>query len=59
MHAGSEEHPPSYPMGTGTGGLFPQEVKHLGCEANNSPPTSAEVKKTWIYTFTPQYVFLA
>jgi hypothetical protein len=20
--------------------LFPQKVKHLGCEANNSPPTS-------------------
>jgi hypothetical protein len=24
-----------------------------------SPPTSAEVKKTWIYTSTPQYAFMA
>jgi hypothetical protein len=23
-----------------------------------SPPTSAEVKKTWIYTFTPSYAFI-
>jgi hypothetical protein len=25
----------------------------------SSPPTSAEVKKTWIYTSTPPYVFMA
>jgi hypothetical protein len=25
----------------------------------NSPPTSAEVKKTWIYTSTPLYAFMA
>jgi hypothetical protein len=34
-------------------------VKHLGCEADHSPPTSAEVKNTWIYTSTPLYVFMA
>jgi hypothetical protein len=34
-------------------------VKRQGLEANNSPPTIAEVKKTWIYTSTPQYVFMA
>jgi hypothetical protein len=28
-------------------------VKHPGCEAVHSPPTSFEVKKTWIYTSTP------
>jgi hypothetical protein len=28
-------------------------------EAQHSPPTSAEAKKTWIYTFTPPYVFMA
>jgi hypothetical protein len=35
------------------------EVKRLGSEADHSPPTSAEVKNTWIYTFTPPYAFMA
>jgi hypothetical protein len=26
---------------------------------HDSPPTSAEVKKMWIYTSTPLYVFMA
>jgi hypothetical protein len=41
-----------------TGGSFP-EVKRQGREADHSPPTSAEVKKMRIYTFTPLYVFMA
>jgi hypothetical protein len=28
-------------------------------EADHSPPTSAKVKKMWIYTSTPPYTFLA
>jgi hypothetical protein len=28
-------------------------VKQPGHEADHSPPTSAEVKKTWIYIATP------
>jgi hypothetical protein len=40
-----------------TGTLSP-EVKRPGREANHSPPTSAEVKNMWIYTFTPAYVFM-
>jgi hypothetical protein len=28
-------------------------------EADPSPPTGAEVQKTWIYTSTPPYVFMA
>jgi hypothetical protein len=28
-------------------------------DADHSPPTSAEVKKTWIYKSTPPYVFMA
>jgi hypothetical protein len=40
------------------GGPFPG-VKWQGREADHSPPTSAEVKKMWIYTSTPQYVFMA
>jgi hypothetical protein len=29
------------------------------CGYGGSHPTSAEVKKTWIYTSTPQYAFMA
>jgi hypothetical protein len=35
------------------------ELKRPGREADHSPPTSAEIKKTWIYTSTPPYVFMA
>jgi hypothetical protein len=41
---------PSYPMGTGW--ALSQGVKRQGLEADHSPPTSAEVKKMWIYTAT-------
>jgi hypothetical protein len=34
-------------------------VKRPGFEPDYSPPTSAEVKKMWIYTSTPPYVFMA
>jgi hypothetical protein len=34
-------------------------IKRPEREANHSPPTSAEVKKTRIYTLTPPYVFMA
>jgi hypothetical protein len=34
-------------------------VKRPGREADHSPPTSAEVKKTLVYTSTPPYVFMA
>jgi hypothetical protein len=52
----SGAHPASYWMGTR--GSFPG-VKWLGCEADHSPPCSAEVKNAWSYTSTPQYVFMA
>jgi hypothetical protein len=39
--------------------FFPQGVKWLWHEANHSPPASAEVKKTWVYTSTPLYIFMA
>jgi hypothetical protein len=38
--------------------IFPG-IKRSSREADHWPPTSAEVKKTWIYTFTPPYVFMA
>jgi hypothetical protein len=34
-------------------------VKRPGREADHSPTTSAEIKKMWIYTSTPPYVFMA
>jgi hypothetical protein len=40
------------------GTLFPG-VKRPGLEADHSPPASAEVKKTWLYTSTPPYAFMA
>jgi hypothetical protein len=49
-------HPASCKMGTG--GAFPG-VKRQGREADHSHPTSAEVKKMWIYTSTLPYVFMA
>jgi hypothetical protein len=34
-------------------------IKRQRREADHSPPISAEVKKTWIYTSTPPYAFMA
>jgi hypothetical protein len=42
----------------GTAGFFPG-VKRQEGEADHSLPTSVEVKKMWIYTSTPLYVFMA
>jgi hypothetical protein len=42
----------SYPIGIG-GSFSP------GREVEHSTPTGAEVKKTWIYTSIPPYVFMA
>jgi hypothetical protein len=35
------------------------ELKRPGSEADHSPPTGAQAKKTWTYTSTPPYVFMA
>jgi hypothetical protein len=51
VQTGSEVHLAFCPMGTG--GSFP------GGEADHSPPTSAEVKETWICTYTPPDAFTA
>jgi hypothetical protein len=40
-------------------GALSQGVKRPGREADHSPPTSAKVKKTWIYTSTPPCAFMA
>jgi hypothetical protein len=48
--------PPSL-LSNGYRELFPR-VKRQGREADHSTPTSAEVKKPWVYTSTPPYVFM-
>jgi hypothetical protein len=55
VQTGSGVHPTSYTMNTGSS--FPG-VKRQRREADHSPPTSSEVKKMWIYTSTPPYVFM-
>jgi hypothetical protein len=40
-------------------GALSPGVKRPGREADQSPPTNAEVNKMWIYTSTPPCVFMA
>jgi hypothetical protein len=48
-------HPAFYPLWIGNHFL---RLKRQGNEADDSPPTSAVVKKTWIYKPTSLYVFM-
>jgi hypothetical protein len=50
VQTGSVAQPASYPMGTGALSSAVQRPRH---EADHSTPTSAEVKKMWIYASTP------
>jgi hypothetical protein len=50
---------PSQPSKQWVPGTLSPGVKWQGREADHSPPTSAKVKKTWIYTSAPPYVFMA
>jgi hypothetical protein len=56
VQTGSGAHQTSYRMSTGGSS---SGVKRPGREDDHSPPTSAEVKETWVYTSTPLYVFIA
>jgi hypothetical protein len=51
-------HSTSYTMGINTGGSF-LKLKRPGREPDHLLPTSAEVKKIWIYTHAVPYVFMA
>jgi hypothetical protein len=60
-HPNSQEFSLLHVVQTGSGAhpdFYSPGVKRLGREADHSPPTSAEVKKTWIYTSIPSYVFM-
>jgi hypothetical protein len=50
---------PSRILSSGCRGIFPPEVNQPGRKTDHSLPTTAEVKKTWVYTSTPMYVFMA
>jgi hypothetical protein len=50
--------PPSL-LSSGYWVFFSLGVKWTGQETYHLPPTSAKVKKTWIYTSTPPYIFMA
>jgi hypothetical protein len=49
--------PRFYPIGSVKISLSP-EVKWPDREVSHSPPPGAELKNTWIYIFTPPYVFM-
>jgi hypothetical protein len=49
---------PCSPIQWVPGALSPW-LKRQGREVDHSPPASADVKKTWIYTSTPLYAFMA
>jgi hypothetical protein len=51
--------PTQLPIQWEPGGAVPPGVKQPEREADHSPLTSAEVKKTWIYTSSPPYAFRA
>jgi hypothetical protein len=55
VETGTGVNPDFYSMDTGA---FSTGVKRQGCEADHSSPTSVEVKKAWIYTSTPPYIFI-
>jgi hypothetical protein len=40
-------------------GALSIRIKRPGHEANNTPPSSAEIKNIWSYTSTPPHVFMA
>jgi len=39
--------------------IFSSGIKRPEREAGHLPPSSAEVKNAWSYTFTPPYAFIA
>jgi hypothetical protein len=47
---------PSRILYNGYQGYFPG-VKQLECEADSSPPSSAEVKNEWGFASTPPYLY--
>jgi len=51
--------PPPNLLSVGYRGTLTPGIKRPGCEADNSPSFSAEVKNAWNYTSSPQYIYMA
>jgi hypothetical protein len=49
---------PSQPPIKRVPGVVSPGVKRPGREADYSPPSTAEVNNTWIYTSNPPYIFV-
>jgi hypothetical protein len=56
VQIGSGAHPPSYPVSMGA---LSQLGKAAGAWSWHPSPASAEVEKTWMYTSTTPYAFMA
>jgi len=50
---------PIQPPIQGVQGALSPGMKQSGHEADHSPPSSAEFKNGWLYTYIPHYVFMA
>jgi hypothetical protein len=57
IQTGFQTHP-SF-LSNGYWGHFPQGYSSWDMKVTTHLPTSAEVKKTWIYISTPPYAFMA
>jgi hypothetical protein len=53
VQTGSGVHTASYTVDTGGGVPFSRAKVRLGCDANHSPPSSAEVRMSRSYTSPP------
>jgi hypothetical protein len=58
LAVGPSQPPNQWKPGVLSPGVLSPGVKRPGRETDHSPPASAEVKKTWIYTSTPPYAFM-
>jgi hypothetical protein len=61
FHSGISAKPPlgpTQPPSQLVLGYISYRVKWQGREGDHSPPTSAEVKKAWMHTSIPPYVFM-
>jgi hypothetical protein len=50
---------PTHPPFQWVPAVLSSGIKRQGRESDHSPPSSAKVKNSWSYTFSPSYVFVA
>jgi hypothetical protein len=59
LHSGQNSFGPTQHPSQWVSDAISSGVKRLECEADHRPPSSAEVKNEWNYTFSSPYVFVA